>query len=124
MEQQRFSLNKRINSFRFAFSGLRLLFKTEHNAWLHLAATAVVVIAAVWLNVSSTEAALLSIAVGLVWVSELFNTCIEKTMDFTSRENHPTIKLIKDVSAGAVLTAAITAVAIGCFVFIPKIMNL
>jgi diacylglycerol kinase len=43
-------------------------------------------------------------------------------MDFTSKEIHPTIKLIKDVSAGAVLTAAIISVVIGCLVFIPKIV--
>ena len=121
MKKEKFSWEKRLDSFRFAFSGLRLVFKTEHNAWLHLVATALVIAFALWLRVTPTEASLLAIAIGFVWVSELFNTCIEKIMDFTSVENHPTIKLIKDVSAGAVLTAAITAVAIGCFVFIPKI---
>jgi len=124
MEKEKFSWQKRKSSFRYAFSGILLAFKTEHNAWLHLIATVSVIAFALWLKVSSTEGALLAIAVGLVWISELFNTCIEKIMDFTSSDNHPTIKLIKDVSAGAVLTAAITAAAIGCFVFIPKIMYL
>ena len=122
MEKEKFSLQKRLNSFRFAFSGLRLVFKTDHNVWLHFTATILVIAVAFFLKVSHTDAALLSLAIGLVWIAELFNSCIEKVMDFTSKESHPTIKWIKDVSAGAVLIAAITSFAIGCFVFIPKIM--
>jgi diacylglycerol kinase len=122
MEKEKFSWQKRIQSFQYAISGLRLIFKTDHNAWLHLLATIMVIILALFLRVSPTDAALLAIAVGMVWVAELFNTCIEKMMDFTSKEIHPTIKLIKDVSAGAVLTAAIISVVIGCLVFIPKIV--
>jgi diacylglycerol kinase len=122
MEKEKFSWQKRIQSFQYAISGLRLIFKTDHNAWLHLLATIIVIILALFLRVSPTDAALLAIAVGMVWVAELFNTCIEKMMDFTSKEIHPTIKLIKDVSAGAVLTAAIISVVIGCLVFIPKMV--
>jgi diacylglycerol kinase len=122
MEQERFSLQKRLKSFQYAASGLRLIFKTDHNVWLHLAATVLVVTLAIFLKVSSTDAALLALALGIVWIAELFNTCLEKVMDFISKETHPTIKWIKDVSAGAVLIASITAVIIGCFVFVPKIM--
>ena len=122
MEKETFSVKKRIKSFDYAASGLRLLFATEHNAWLHLAATIAVIVLALVVRVTATEAGLLTAAVGFVWITELFNTCIEKTMDFISKENHPSIKLIKDVSAGAVLAAAITALTIGCFVFIPKLI--
>ena len=122
MEKEKFSLQKRMRSFQYAVSGLRLIFKTDHNLWLHLVATIVVIILALSFRVTTTDAALLAIAIGMVWVAELFNTCIEKMMDFTSKEIHPSIKLIKDVSAGAVLTAAIISVVVGCFVFIPKIM--
>ena len=122
MEQERFSLHSRIKSFQYAGAGLRAIFKTDHNVWIHFTATAIVIALSIYLKVSSSDAALLTIAIGLVWVSELFNTCIEKMMDFISRDIHPAIKMIKDVSAAAVLIAAITAVVIGCCVFIPKIM--
>ena len=122
MEQQKFSWQKRANSFQYAFSGIRFLFRSEHNSWLHAAATIVVIFLGIFLKVSSQEAALLTIAIGLVWITEFFNTCIEKMMDFISTETHPSIKLIKDVAAGAVLMAAIISVAIGCFVFLPKIL--
>ena len=122
MEKETFSVKKRIKSFDYALSGFRLLFETEHNAWLHLVATVAVILLALIVRVSATEGGLLAVAVGLVWITELFNTCIEKIMDFVSKENHPSIKLVKDVSAGAVLAAAITALAIGCFVFMPKLI--
>jgi diacylglycerol kinase (ATP) len=122
MEHEKFSWRKRMNSFQFAVSGWRLLFKTEHNSWLHFGATIAVIISAFLFKVTANEAALLTVAIGTVWIAELFNTCIEKMMDFISKEHHPAIKLIKDVSAGAVLMAALTAVIIGCFVFIPKIL--
>ncbi len=123
MQQEKFSISKRIKSFEYAFSGLRKIFTTDHNVWLHFIATILVIALGYILNVSFVDAALLAIAIGLVWITELINTCLEKMIDFVSKERHPDIKYIKDVSAGAVLVAAITALAIGCFVFIPKIIN-
>jgi diacylglycerol kinase (ATP) len=42
-------------------------------------------------------------------------------MDFISTEKHPKIKLIKDLSAAAVLVGAIASLVMGCVIFIPKI---
>jgi len=123
MEQEKFSLRKRVQSFEYAFSGLRLIFKTDHNVWLHFIATVGVIVLAAIVKVSLPEAAFLAIAIGLVWVTELINTCLEKIMDFVSKEKHPDIKFIKDVSAGAVLVAAATSLVIGCIVFIPKFIH-
>jgi len=123
MEQEKFSLRKRVQSFEYAFSGLRLIVKTDHNVWLHFIATVGVIVLAAIVKVSLPEAAFLAIAIGLVWVTELINTCLEKIMDFVSKEKHPDIKFIKDVSAGAVLVAAATSLVIGCIVFIPKFIH-
>ena len=60
----------------------------------------------------------------MVWMAELFNTAIEKTMDFISKEAHPQIKLVKDLAAAAVLIAAIAAVLVGALIFIPKLFPL
>ena len=118
---EKFSWKKRFGSFRFAAAGLKQSFRTEHNLWIHLGASALVVLLSILLNTDLTEKALLVFAIGLVWMAELFNTCIEKIMDFISVERKPQIKLIKDISAAAVLVAALTAALIGCLVFIPKI---
>ncbi len=97
-------------------------FKTEHNAWLHLICTLCVVILALSVKVTNSEAIALVIAVALVWITEMVNTCIEKVMDMISKEYDVRIKVIKDISAGAVLVAAAAALVIGLFVFIPKFM--
>ena len=122
MQTEKFSLRKRSESFGYAFAGIVRFFRTEHNAWLHLVATLSVIVLGIVYHVTPIETAFLVFAIGFVWVAELFNTCIEKIMDFISTEKHPTIKIIKDMAAGAVLLAAITALIIGFAIFIPKIV--
>jgi len=34
-----FSIRRRLQSFRFAFLGAKALLVTQHNAWIHAAAT-------------------------------------------------------------------------------------
>ena len=119
-DHTKFLIKARFKSLGYAFTGLKSFFNSQHNAWIHLLATVVVIFLVIVLQVSYAEAIALAGAVGLVWVSELFNTAIEKIMNFISTETNPEIKLIKDISAAAVLVAAITALAVGCFVFIPK----
>ncbi|SRR5450631_2986173 len=119
---KKFSFAERIRSFRYAFAGIRKYMGSGHNAILHLAATIAVLIASLVLKVSAAEAGALTIAIGFVWVAEMFNTCVEKIMDFISLERDPRIQFIKDVSAGAVLVASITSFIIGLFIFIPKFL--
>ena len=59
-----------------------------------------------------------------VWITEMINTAIEKAMDFITLEKHSQIKLIKDLAAGAVLVASITALITGSIIFVPKLILL
>ena len=122
MQPEKFSIRTRIKSFSHAFAGLRQFVSREHNARIHVAATFVVIVTGFLLHVSYAEAAILAIVTGLVWVAEIINTCVERLSDLITRERHPEIKVIKDLAAGAVLTAAIIAVAVAFFIFIPKII--
>ena len=116
-----FSLRARTRSFKYALQGVKHFISSEHNTWLHLVATIAVIVLAIVTNVSKLEWVALVIVIGFVWVAELFNTVIEKIMDFISIEENPEIKIIKDLSAAAVFIAAITAFITGCFIFIPKL---
>jgi diacylglycerol kinase (ATP) len=118
---KKFTLRSRLQSFRFAFAGVVSFFKTEHNAWLHLAATILALTLTLLLPCTQTEIILIVFAVCLVWAMELFNTAIEKLADLTTKETHPQIKFIKDISAAAVLITAIAALITGCIIFIPKL---
>ncbi|OQP64887.1 diacylglycerol kinase [Niastella vici] len=121
MKSQEFSIRGRIRSFRFAWEGIASFFLTEHNAWLHFMATVAVFTLSALAGVTKNELLALVFAIGFVWVSEMFNTCIERVMDFVSEQRHPDIKFIKDLASGAVLVAALTAVAVGAIIFIPKL---
>jgi diacylglycerol kinase (ATP) len=118
--KKKFSLKARGQSFRYAFQGIIYFFQSEPNTWIHLLGTITVIILAIIFPVSDLEIISLSVAIGFVWTAELFNSAIEKMMDLVSMEKNQAIKEVKDIAAAAVLIAAITALVVGCFVFIPK----
>jgi diacylglycerol kinase (ATP) len=120
-EKEQFSLRARFRSFRYAFSGIAGFLKQEHNSFIHLLATFVVIALAFVFPLSGTEIILLVLVIGLVWITELVNTAIEKIMDFISVERKPQIKFIKDLAAAAVLVASVVALVTGCIIFIPKL---
>jgi diacylglycerol kinase len=124
MDQQKFSIIKRLKSFKYAFSGLKILVKEEHNARIHLFATVVVSIAGFVFKISKIEWIAVIFAIGFVIVLEIFNSAIENIADFVCPGEHDKIKKIKDLSAAAVLVSAIAALIIGSIIFIPKILLL
>ncbi len=121
-EKRAWSIVKRAQSFTHAFRGLRLFFMTTPNAWIHIFAVVVVVIAGFYFEVSSFEWLALVLAIGLVFTAEAFNTAIEIDINLTSPEYHPYARDTKDVAAGAVFLAALISVIVGLIVFIPKIL--
>jgi len=111
--------NTRYNSFRFAFKGMTAVFRTEPNMHLHVVASVLVFVMAYRFEVTRMEWCLLAFCVGLVWMAEIFNTSIETLTDLVSPEHHVLAGKTKDLAAGAVLMAAITAAVIGLIIFIP-----
>lgn len=116
-----FKLQHRIGSFQYAFEGILFFFKTQHNAIIHLFATVFVIALGLFCHLSINEWLFIALATGFVWSAEIFNTAIEAIMDHLSPEIHSKVKLIKDLSAAAVLVAAVTAVVVAAFIFIPKL---
>ena len=123
-KQRPFSILSRLKSFKYAFNGLKILIKEEHNARIHLFATICVGIAGYFFSLSVYEWIAVIFAIGFVFCAEAFNSVIENLSDFVSPERHESIKKIKDLSASAVLITAITAFIIGIIVFLPKIISL
>ncbi|MEM6846422.1 MAG: diacylglycerol kinase family protein [Bacteroidota bacterium] len=124
MSSKKFSSLDRIRSFRHAIDGLRVLFKEEHNARVHLIVTILVLVLGVVLDVSATEWLIIVLTIGIVFVTEILNTAIEDIADFISPQRDVRIKQIKDFGAAAVLLSAITAVVIGIIIFLPKLWEL
>ncbi|WP_077921371.1 diacylglycerol kinase family protein [Spirosoma sp. 209] len=107
---------KVVRSFRFAGQGIVDLFRFENNARVHLLLAGMVVGAGLWLQLSRAEWAIIVTQIGLVWAAEAVNTAIEKLCDLVSPGYHPQIKAVKDLSSGAVLILAITAVVVGALI--------
>jgi diacylglycerol kinase (ATP) len=114
-----FSLGARIRSFGYAFRGLGFMLRTQHNAWIHVAATAGVIALGVWLRLSFFDWRWIILAIGIVWIAEIVNTAFEHLCDVVQPEFHVSVKAAKDVAAGAVLVAAFVAVIIALLVFLP-----
>lgn len=119
-----FSLTARLKSFGYAFAGVMFMLRTQHNAWLHLAASAVVFVGALWLKVSASDWRWLIAAMVMVWVAETFNTAVEYVCDVVSPGYSDVVKHAKDIAAGAVLIAAIGAAAIGVLTLLPYLLRL
>jgi diacylglycerol kinase len=51
----------------------------------------------------------------------MFNTALEEAVDLAYPAVDPKAKIAKDISAGAVLTSAITAIIVGLFLFGPPL---
>lgn len=122
MKNNGFTFRKRAASFKYAFRGIRHLFTHESNSWIHAIVAVCVIIAGLILHISAWEWIAILILIGFVLAAEAFNSAIECLGDAVSEEPNEYIKHAKDLAAGAVLLSAITAVAVGSIIFVPKIL--
>ena len=104
-------------SFNHATEGIVHAVRTQRNLWIHFALAAVVLVAAAGFGATKLELAVLLLAITFVLVAELVNTAVEAAVDIASTSFDPMAKLAKDIAAGAVLVAALNAVAVGYLVF-------
>jgi len=120
----KFSIRKRLASFKYAFSGLRSLIKHEHNFRLHLLAASLAIAMGFILGISRAEWMILIIIIAMVFITEILNSAMESLADYVSPEYSSIIKRVKDFCAAAVLLSAITSVIVGLLIFLPKVIQI
>jgi diacylglycerol kinase (ATP) len=96
-----------------ALEGVVHTLQCERNMRIHFIIGFLVLIAGIYLNLTPEQFLLLCFAVAFVLVAEMFNTAIEHLADHVSEEFHPVVKVVKDVSAGAVFVSAVNAAITG-----------
>ena len=111
----------RLDSLRHALRGLALVLRTQRNAWIHAAVSALVIGVGLWLRISTHDWADLLLAIGLVWMAEFLNTALEAVVDLASPAAHPLARAGKDIGAAAVVIAALTAAGVGGMILGPPI---
>jgi len=116
------SFSGRIRSIKYALQGIRTMLRSQHNAWVHAAATVIVILLGLFLGLKADEWCWITLAVVSVWSAEALNTAFEFLTDVASPEFHPLAGKAKDVAAGAVLITAVGAVIIGLLVLGPKLL--
>ena len=110
-------MNWFLKSFRFAWNGIRTAFAEQRNFKFHVSAALAVVAAGFIFGISEGEWIAIVLVIGFVITAELFNSSVEYIVNLISPQNQPLAGKIKDLAAGAVLVAAITAAVVGCIVF-------
>ncbi len=124
MKKEKFSIRKRAKSFGYAFSGIRMLLRDEHNSRIHVFAMVCVIIVGFLLGLSATEWCIVALCCGSVLMAEAMNSAVEAIADLVSPEFHPLIKKAKDVGAAGVLMMAFGAATAGIIIFLPKLLFL
>jgi len=121
------ALNKQqkiFKAFFHAWKGIQHFFTHDRNGRIHLGAALASFFAGFAFKISAIEWVVILMCIALVVAFEMLNAAIEKLCDVVHKEFHPAIKVIKDVSAGAVLWVSIISAIIGAIIFIPKIIDL
>ena len=114
----------RLKSIRYAVIGAYKLINTEHSIIAHFLFGILMTIVGFYFGISKTEWLFQILAIGLVICIEGLNTCIEKIADFIHPDYNKKIGFIKDIAAGSVFFAAMTAIAIGLIIYLPILLAL
>ncbi len=111
------------HSIRYAWEGILSAFRSERNMKIHFLIMLTVIISGFLFQISILEWMICLLLFGLVISLEIMNTAIETTVDLAMPEKHLKAKLAKDLSAGAVLVAAIISIFVGFLIFLPKLFS-
>jgi diacylglycerol kinase (ATP) len=110
----------RLKSVTFAYKGAFKLITTEHSIMVQFSIGILMTIAGFYFNITATEWLFQTFAIGLIMSIEGLNTAVEKIADFIHPNYHERIGFIKDIAAGSVFFAAVTAIIIGLIIYVPK----
>ena len=108
---------KLLESLNSAVEGFIYVLKTQRNMRLHFLMAALVLVLGIFFNLPKLELLVILFAVMLVLVLEKVNTAMELTIDLVKESYHPLARIIKDITAGAVFLASMTALIVGYIIF-------
>lgn len=112
----------RVQSLGYALAGWLYMLRHQKNTRLMGAASAVVAIVALWLEVDFSGWAVLILSIAMVWMAEFLNAAVEAVVNLASPEYHPMAKVGKDVAAAAVLLGVVASVVIGLLILGPPLL--
>jgi diacylglycerol kinase len=114
---------RQLNSFKYAFEGLFHAILTEPNFRIQLFILSLSIILGKIYQITMSEWSDLINSLGLLLVVEIINTSIEEIMDQLIKHHDNGVKIIKDLSAAAVLITSFIVLTNLFIIFLPKMIN-
>ncbi len=122
LKGKKFSWKRLVNSFKYAFTGIKTAYLGEQNLRIHTIMAILVIICGFLFKISYIEWFICLVLIGLVLMAEFFNTSIEYVVDLASPGINDLAKAAKDIASAGVLVMAIISAIIGLIIFVPKII--
>jgi undecaprenol kinase/diacylglycerol kinase (ATP) len=116
-------MKKFFKAVEYALQGMKQFFSRDRNGRIQLVIAMTAIALGFTVSISAFQWLLVLFCIGLVISLEMINSAIERCCDLVTTDFHPGIKIIKDVSAGAVLVASIASLVIGLIIFIPALVE-
>lgn len=107
-----------------AFNGIKFVLKNERNFKIQVFLAIVAIFISGFLKINLIEWAIIVLTIFIVFLTEIFNTAIENVTDMITLEYNEKAKIVKDISAGAVVLTSIASIIIGGLIFLPKILKI
>ena len=113
-----------LDSFKNAFRGIRVLWKSEKNFRTHSLIALLVLVLAGFVGFGAEEIAILVMMIGIVLICEMINSAIEYTLDAVYKNKYSKlVGMAKDIAAGAVTLSAFTSIVVGVLMFVNQIFD-
>jgi diacylglycerol kinase (ATP) len=113
----------RVVSLGYALAGWLYMLRWQKNTRLQAVASILVMVVALWLQISFIEMAILILTITIVWMAEFINAAVEAVVNLATTEIHPMAKVAKDVAAAAVLLGVVAAILIGLLLLGPPLLD-
>ncbi len=111
----------RVVSLGYALAGWLYMLRWQKNTRLQAVASLLVMLLALWLQISALELAVIILTITMVWMAEFINAAVEAVVNLASPQYHPMAKVAKDVASAAVLLGVIASILIGLLIFAPPL---
>lgn len=111
-----------LDRFRFAFAGVSYALLQDKSIFFQVVLGFIAIGAGVLLKIGVYEWLWIALSICLVLMAEIFNSCIEKTIDYISLERNEAARIIKDMAASAVFVTSVFALIVALVIFLPKVL--
>jgi diacylglycerol kinase (ATP) len=113
----------RVVSLGYAFAGWLYMLRWQKNTRIQAVASILIMLLALWLQISLVEMAVLILTITIVWMAEFMNAAVEAAVNLSTQTYHPMAKVAKDVASAAVLLGVVASILVGLLLLGPPLLT-